>query len=458
MSLRLRLTLLYSGLLGGVLLIFGGLLYGLVSTLMLDQVDTSLAESAQLIIERLKVNSINHFETRSVMDLQLTENLLFQVWGTDRNLQISRPAWLTKPLDETGRLTGVPVYNTIQLGTYRLRVLTVPLVTQRGPVGLLQVGVSLNLVDLLLRSLAVLLVSLTVLFMIISAAMAWLITRQALAPLETATHIATTISKADDLQRRIPLEGSADDEVGQLIATFNQTLERLENLFSSQKRFLADVSHELRTPLTVIKGNVGLLRQFGQVDEETLSGIESEVDRLNRMVGDLLLLAQAESGKLPLLMVTVELDTLLLEVYQQMHLVVGDKLEFRITEIDQAQVLGDRDRLKQLFLNIISNAVDYTPAGGEVLLALCKEDDRQVRITVADNGPGIAPEDLPHIFERFYRGEKSRHRGGGKGFGLGLSIADWIARAHGGTIEVASKPGEGTAFTLRLPLLDQKSG
>ncbi len=458
MSLRLRLTLLYSGLLGGVLLIFGGLLYGLVYTLMLDQVDASLAESAQFITERLKVNSVNRFDVRSVMGLQLTENLLFQVSGPDRELQISRPAWLTKPLDETNRLSGIPIYNTIQVGTDRLRVLSVPLVTQRGMAGLLQVGVSLKLVDLLLRSLAVLLVSLTVLFMIISAAMAWLITRQTLAPLETATRIATAISKVDDLQRRIPLDGSADDEIGQLITTFNQTLERLENLFSTQKRFLADVSHELRTPLTVIKGNVGLLRQFGQMDEETLSGIETEVDRLNRLVGDLLLLAQAESGKLPLLMETVELDTLLMEVHRQMSLVVGEKLDLQVTEIDQAQVRGDRDRLKQLFLNIISNAVDYTQPGGKVLLALDREKDRTVRVTVSDNGPGIAPEDLPHIFERFYRGEKSRRRGGGKGFGLGLSIAEWIARAHGGMIEVTSSPGEGTTFTIRLPLLNAEGG
>jgi signal transduction histidine kinase len=212
------------------------------------------------------------------------------------------------------------------------------------------------------------------------------------------------------------------------------------------------VSHELRTPLTVIKGNVGLLRRMGVGDEESLGSIEAEVDRLTRLVGDLLLLAQAESGKLPLDMRPVELDTVLLEVFQQTRVLAGDRLQMRLTDIDQVQVTGDRDRLKQVLLNLVGNAIKYTPAGGQVNLSLGKTAD-QARLIVEDTGPGIPSQDLPYIFERFYRAEKSRTRSReGSGFGLGLSIAYWIIRNHNGRIEVNSKEGQGTTFCVWLPL------
>jgi signal transduction histidine kinase len=214
------------------------------------------------------------------------------------------------------------------------------------------------------------------------------------------------------------------------------------------------VSHELRTPLTVIKGEVALMRRFGQVDDESLTSVEGEVDRLTRLVGDLLLLAQAESGRLPMDMKPVEIDTILLEVFQQMRTLAGDKLTLHIGEIDQVQAVADRDRIKQVLLNLVGNAVHYTPSGGKVVLALRKVNE-QARITISDTGPGIPAADLPHIFERFYRGERSRKRvagGQSSGFGLGLSIAYWIITNHGGTIEVESKEGQGTTFCVWLPM------
>jgi two-component system OmpR family sensor kinase len=281
---------------------------------------------------------------------------------------------------------------------------------------------------------------------------AWISSRQALHPLDNVTTTALQITSADDLSRRIPYTGSSKDEVGQLVAAFNQTLSRLENLFSTQRRFLADVGHELRTPLTVIKGNVGLMRKIREFDEESLETIEDEVDRLTRMVGDLLLLAQAESGKIPMANDTVELDTLLLEVMNQMQVLAHDRIKITLGNIDQVLVCGDRDRLKQVIVNLIGNSINYTPKGGEVLVGLGKVSD-MAQLTVTDNGPGIPAEDLPHIFERFYRGEKSRTRQkDGKGFGLGLSIAYWIVRNHGGRIEVNSVVGQGTTFCVWLPL------
>jgi signal transduction histidine kinase len=280
----------------------------------------------------------------------------------------------------------------------------------------------------------------------------WITTRRALQPLSTVTRTASEITRADDLSRRIPGQRSKVDEVGQLIQAFNQTLERLEDLFNVQRRFVADVGHELRTPLTVIKGNAELMRREGKLDMELLDRMDREVDRLTRMVGDLLLLAQAEAGKLPMDRRQVEVDTLLLEVYQQAHVLAGGKKEVRIEDIDQVLVCGDRDRLKQVILNLVSNAVSYTQEKGEILLRLYKQDGMAC-FSVQDNGPGIPEADLDHIFERFYRAEKSRSRHDSeKGFGLGLSIAYWIVTNHGGEIQVDSKEGVGTTFHVKLPL------
>ena len=296
----------------------------------------------------------------------------------------------------------------------------------------------------------------SLLAMSIAALSMWISTDQTLKPLQTATQVALHITHADDLSRRIPYRGPPGDEVGQLIRAFNFTLSRLENQFHMQRRFIADVGHELRTPLTVVKGNVGLMRRIGQTDRESLDSIENEVDRLTRLVGDLLLLAQAEAGKIQLNRSIVELDTLVLEVLSEMRVLARDKLTLRLGDIDQVLVCGDRDRLKQVLVNLVGNAIQYTPARGEVLVGLGKENN-QARLTVSDNGPGIPAENLPHIFERFFRGEKSRTRSGqdGKGFGLGLSIAYWIVRNHNGWIEVQSKMGVGTTFCVWLPLAER---
>jgi signal transduction histidine kinase len=172
---------------------------------------------------------------------------------------------------------------------------------------------------------------------------------------------------------------------------------------------------------------------------------------LTRLVGSLLLLAQAESGKLALVMQKLELDLLLTEVFQEMSILAGNKVRLHLNEIDQVYVNGDRDRLKQVFINLVSNAIQYTPQGGEVFLSLEQIKD-QARVIVRDTGPGIPAEDLPHIFERFYRAEKSRTRGKSTGFGLGLSIANWIVERHGGRIEVLSQEGKGTTFVIWLSL------
>ncbi|GAP13996.1 signal transduction histidine kinase [Longilinea arvoryzae] len=451
MSLRLRFSLLYTSLLGGVLLLFGGLVYGLVSIILVNQIDISLTQEAQNLISRLKATSTNQLDQNSAALYEPTQNILIQFWDTNQKLVFARPALLQTVLDSRGLHSGAPIFHSVATNEqYYLRVLSVPLSTARGAVGVLQVGMNMGLVVALQRSLAVTLALLTLAAMFLSGLVIWFVTGRALAPISALTRVATEITRADDLSRRIPTQGILNDEVGRLVVAFNDTLERLEKLFTTQSRFLADVSHELRTPLTVIKGNLSLMRRMKEVDEESMDSISHEVDRLTRLVGDLLLLAQAESGRLPLQLGKVELDGLLLDVVQQLQPLAGDR-RLIVSEIDEVQMTGDGDRLRQLLINLVSNAIQYTPAGSRVFIRLSK-DETFSRLEVTDTGPGIPAEDLPHIFERFYRGERSRKRSPTSGFGLGLSIAYWIVKNHDGTIEAQSEEGQGTTFIVRLPL------
>lgn len=454
MSLRLRLTLLYIILLGAVLLLFGVVVYGQISVHLFNQIDNQLGSTAQDIIANTRASAQQGLEIVSFPSLDLSGSELVQLWGMDGRILAASPnvSSLDESVDPAGLQTARPVYQNTTVREAHLRVLSVPLQVGGRQAGVLQVASSLGLIDNTRRALLTVLTIMTLVSMALAGAGAWFTTGRALARLHSVTQAAMQITRADDLSRRIPDPGPANDEVGQLITAFNDTLGRLEKLFTTQRRFLADVSHELRTPLTVIKGNVGLIRRMKQADDESLSGIETEVDRMTRLVGDLLLLAQAESGKIPLDMKPVELDTILLEVLQQMRVLGGERISLSLTDIDQVQVLGDRDRLKQVMVNLVGNAIQYTPTGGKVALSLGKSSG-QARLAVSDTGPGIPAADLPHIFERFYRAEKSRKRGrDGSGFGLGLSIAYWIVHHHGGRIEVDSREGQGTTFCMWLPL------
>ncbi len=458
MSLRARLSLLYTSIVGGILLLFGVAIYSAIRVSLLNQIDNTLKTTASDIISSVFVDEKGELEVTSSPNLEFLADVYVQVWDRDNKNRFASPniGGLNEALDGASLQSTETRVNDIILvtdfGETHLRVLTVALVIGDRQIGTIQVGTSLTVVDTTLQSLLIVLGIGLIVSMGIAGVASWVSTRQALAPLEDVTNTALQITRADDLSRRIPYQGPINDEVGQLIHAFNQTLSRLENLFHTQRRFLADVSHELRTPLTVIKGNVDLMRRIDTVDYESIESIESEVDRLTRLVGDLMLLAQAESGKLPLARHVIELDTLVLEVMQQMKVFARGKVQLKLGDIDQVLVCGDQDKLKQVLVNLISNAINYTPSEGEVVVGVGKIGER-ARITVRDNGPGIPEKDLPYIFDRFYRGEKSRTRPKqGKGFGLGLSIAYWIVRNHNGSIDVDSKVGEGSTFRVWLPL------
>jgi signal transduction histidine kinase len=454
MSLRLRLTILYSALTGGILLLFGVLLYSLVNILLVTQVDTTLFQTANDLLLGWRVGSAGELSQETLPKLNLTSFVYYQIWDNNGRLHSSSPGLgqINQPFDPIGYQLKTSIYRNSLIQKVHIRVLNVPLEAGGRPIGTLQVAASMTMVDTTRQSLVQTIIIIALVAILFAAALSWFFNGQALSPLVDITESALRISGADDLSQRIPQRGLDNDEMGRLVTAFNDTLGRLEQLFISQQRFLADVSHELRTPLTVIKGNVDLMRRMKQVDEESLDNIEDEADRLTRLVGDLLLEAQAESGKLPLHFAPVELDTLLLEVFKEMRILARERVQLKLPEIDQIVINGDRDRLKQVLINLIANAIKYTPQGGEVVLSLGKVAGN-ARLIVRDTGLGIPAEDLPHIFERFYRAEKSRSRSKIGGFGLGLSIAYWIVNHHGGQIEVDSAEGKGTTFCIYLPML-----
>jgi len=418
--------------------------------------DAALKRTVHLIVSAARASKKGLLDQIVFPGLDQDVDVYVQFWNADGVLESSSLNLENheKPLDETTLNSVHPVLRYKYYGGNRWRILTVPVKVsgQDRIIGTIQAGMNMSVIEQTQQVLLTVLITGILIAMVVAGLAGWFSIRQALAPLETVKETALRITRADDLSHRIPYSGPQDDEVGQLITAFNQTLSRLENLFNTQRRFIVDVGHELRTPLTVIKGNVDLMRRLDCTDEDLMIGIDNEVERLNRLVGDLLLLAQAESGKLPLNYRIVELDTVLLEVLQQMRVLAGDRIKLKLSEIDQVLVCGDQDKLKQVVVNLVGNALKYTPGGGEVSVGLSKTMDK-ASLTVSDNGPGIPKEDLPHIFERFYRGEKSRTRSrDGKGFGLGLSIAFWIVRNHGGYIEVELLQPHGTKFTVWLPL------
>ena len=453
MSLRLRLTIIYTALLSGVILLLSIVVFSMISVVTTNQVDSELQQSADQIIEAIRADSTGGLAIGSGT-LDVSGDVYYQVWLNENRIQIYSDNTIQFPgaMDALAVGSPSPIFRDVVILEDPFRVLTVPLSVGGESFGWLQVSVPIHYLRYTQR-LLIFVLGVSALFSLITGGVVgWMVTGQALEPLETMAEVTRQITSTDDLSKRIPVDTGRKDEVGELVLAFNQTLVRLERLFNSQRRFLADVSHELRTPLTVIKGNVGLVRMMNEVDAESLDSIEAEVDRLTRLVGDLLLMAQAETGRMPLIFEPIEIDELVFDVFEQMKTLSGGKHDIRIKSIEPAIINGDRDRLKQVLLNIGSNAVKFTPENEQIWFNLAVSGN-WVQIEIVDRGPGISKEEIQHLFERFYRGDKSRTRSKKDvGFGLGLPIAYWIVRNHGGRIDVDSKVGDGTVFTVWLPI------
>jgi len=283
----------------------------------------------------------------------------------------------------------------------------------------------------------------------------WILTRQALRPVNDLTTRVARIAETGEFTERVP-EPAAQDEVGQLAATFNDLLDRLHLLVDRQRTLVADTSHELRNPLMVVRGNLELLAHELPLEvrrEATRDAIE-EVDRMTVLIQDLLFLADADANA-AIERHEVALESVVAGLVEDAHKVATREDGTRLIVLeanDPIIVHGDGERLRQLIWNLVENAIRYTPAGGTVTIALHRRGP-VAELTVSDTGIGIAPEHLPLLFERFYRVDTGRSRALG-GTGLGLSIVRQIAESHGGQVRVRSTPGEGSTFTVALPVAE----
>lgn len=482
MTIRLRLTLWYTALLGATLILFSVLVYSLLATNLWTQVrqnvvrqgeEVSTLVTAQLLrTQRLIVIRDSGFGFPE-LDL-FTSGAGAQVIDTNGDVYLqSENLGKMKVPNYRSALPSIREGNDyiyyITNVAVPLMVYSRPLITEQyGVLGAVQIIQPIDNVENTLNQVSRYLILGTALSLVLAAIIGALLAHRALAPIGAIASTANSITQTRDLGRRLHITDQVS-EVGQLAGTFNDMLDRIQKLFDTQERLVADVSHELRTPLTTIQGNIELLqrmtgpttRDADQVPDsraellrETLTEVEHETNRMSRMISDLLLLAQADSGALQLQWGPVEMDTLLLELYRQTRRLAelrkgAHALDIRIGSEDQALVWGDEGRLRQILLNLTDNAIKYTPAGGTVTLSL-RNEDGWVKIAVSDTGIGIHPDSLPHVFDRFYRTDKARSREFG-GSGLGLSIVQWIVQAHEGRVTVVSEPQKGSTFTLWLP-------
>lgn len=470
MSFRGRLTLAYTGFFALALLLLGCGVYFAVSRALYAGVERDLWAATRQIrtiynaggvgAGFLPTGEIQIYLNGEFIQIFNNGNLGAQVFDDFGNQLGSTPnlAGRSVPLPPGATRLG-PDENEIgmtvirEIGGQKIQSLVTPLVLKRDNrvIGFLQVSRPLRDVEEVLRSLTVILLGGGALALALTAAGAALMARRAIAPIERITRTAQGIVRAEDLGRRVPVPPQ-QDELHHLTVTINDLLGRLEGLFNAQRRFVADVSHELRTPLAAMQGNLEVLSRGAcnspELLNEALGDMRRETARLIRMVNDLLLLAQSEA-RVELRSEPVELDTLLLEIYRELR-PLANGVTLRIGAEDQVQVMGDRDRIKQALLNLGVNALQYTPPGGYVTLGL-EQRDGYACLTVSDTGEGIAEADLPHLFDRFYRADRSRSRHSG-GAGLGLSIVKWVAEAHSGHATVASVPGRGSTFAIWLPL------
>ncbi len=312
--------------------------------------------------------------------------------------------------------------------------------------------------------------------LLLSAGAAWWIAGRAVRPLDRMVTELEAITDGRSLHRRLAIGGLAPgepesegaDELARLGATLNAMIGRLETSFAALRRFTADASHELKTPLTVMRATVERAMAAPPNTADQFVALEEalqEISRMAALVDSLLTLARFDEGRFDLHREPVALRPLVRDVAETAHL-LGEAagLHIELSALDRATVLGDPMRLRQLFLNLVTNAIKYTPAGGQVELAL-RQVDGAVTFSVRDTGIGIAAADLPYIFDRFWRADRARSRrvGGADGaerggFGLGLAISQWIAQAHGGHIAVASRLTRGTTFTVTLPVPAEGAG
>ncbi len=299
--------------------------------------------------------------------------------------------------------------------------------------------------------------------LLISVALAYMLAGGAFRPVDRLINEVEAITDGRSLHRRVPTD-EADEELARLSDTLNRMIGRLQTSFGALRRFTADASHELKTPLTVVRADVERAMHPRATSHERAQALEEamqEIARMSDLVDSLLTLARADEGRFDLHREPIQLEPLVRDVFET-AMILGEDAGVGVTLplVEDAVVLGDTTRIRQLFLNLITNAIKYTPKGGHVEITLSLRNNNEIGFSVRDTGVGIAAADLPHVFDRFWRADRARSRRGADGrgiadrtgFGLGLAISQWIAQAHGGTLTAQSRLGRGSTFTVLLPV------
>ena len=464
-TVRGRLTLWYVSALALILVVFGVAVYVMLSRSLHRRVDEALRSTLEISITSLTHDTQEGQSSQSAAQSTTAElshpqqaMMIFDGAGQllaehpyEGDLHIRPPDLGAIPDDE------VYLYTVAEEGDandrHRLAVRRVRIPPADTPYIILA-SQPLEAVEDELESLREILYLATPAVLLVAGLGGWFLARQGLAPVGAMARRARQIG-AGSLDRQLPV-ANPRDELGQLANSFNELLSRLDAAFDEQRRFMADASHELRTPLSVMSTAAGvtLKKEHREEEEyrEALQMMAEQTRRLSRIVRDMFILARADAGHYPLQNRALYLNDLLDEVARAGALLASDKnVTVELTNLPEAAFHGDEDLLRQMVMNLLDNAVKFTPARGVVRLSLARRADEYL-LSVSDNGPGIPAEARDHVFERFYRADKARSRSEDGGAGLGLAIARWIAQAHDGDLELADSDGNGATFIVRLPL------
>lgn len=467
-GIRVRLTLWYLLVLAVVLALFGGGVYFALRESLNDGLEASVRSRSDALLGVIRLEDGRPVLPESVVNAQpiidqdgdldddFAEEQFARTW--DQSANVVSDAGGAKsgvPASENviiPSLAGVEHWTTLPGEDDDFLILVRPIFENGETVGVLEVGQSREDVDDTLGALLIILMIAMPITLVLAGIGGLLIAGRALAPVDSVTQLARRIS-AEDLSARLDLS-LPDDELGRLARTFDEMIARLEAAFRRQRQFTGDASHELRSPLTALKGQVDVALARPRDPDEyraVLTLVNEEVDRLISLVGSLLALARADAGEIPLSREPISLGDAVDGAVEQVEPLAEQRgIQLIEQEGPAITIQADESLLLQLLLNLLDNAIKYTPSGGDVRVSWAV-DAGSAFVTVSDSGIGIDAEHLPHVFERFYRVDKARSRAEG-GTGLGLAISKWIADAHGGDIHATSTVGEGSSFTVRLPL------
>ena len=472
MSIRLRLALCYGALFAVILPLMALLSYAIHARGQYDDLDRTLVVSAGHVAAEATASPNGLHLGQGSGDLEIVLRLYYadgvlleSTPGTGALPSVDPGAVLRAPAgpayDALAQLVpsfaGAPpspmngAFGLLMTTAQRWRVYVLPIHSAGTSSGYIEALTPLGRLDASIQTFRILLPILGLTSLAVALVGSWAIAGKALRPVARMIGTARGIARSHDLSRRIDLPPHRD-ELGRLALTFNEMLESIETSYRAQQRFVSDASHELRAPLTAIQGNLELLHRHQDMPaterQEALNEALREANRLTRLVADLLALARADAGS-TLKRCPVDLDAIVLDAFQEArYLSQGQTLTLR--SFEPARVEGNEDKLKQLLLILLDNALKYSPADGQITVSLQRQA-ADAMITVQDTGIGIPPADLPHVFERLFRADPARGSDPG-GTGLGLSIAQWIVEQHLGTIRLESQPGKGTTVIVRLPL------